>query len=345
MMLRRVKEISQEDACSLMQRPLAEVRPNTPTEDFIRDIESTSGLFVERESGVWGFAHLTIQEYLAAVHIRSRGLSSSLVERVHEPWWHETVRLYVAQTDATAIIEACLARNPPNIESLVLAIQCVEEAKTVDSERRLRFQELISNSVESPDPATRRPIAEALLHLRLAKMEALDKDRFLSDYITHAEYQLVLDDLKAKGEYRQPDHWSTYAFPAGTRNKVVAGVRASDAVAFAEWLSARSAGGFIFRVPLNGIAEEAAPASPDSPGFWVAAGVGYKIAARQSVQLPKEVSLSPSTSTSTSPLPSTLRLTFLRIEIEILSRARPSPGRFNFFWINILAGWRLSSAF
>ena len=276
MMLRRVKEISQPEVCSLIEKPLSEVRPNTSPTEFIQDIESTSGLFVERESGVWGFAHLTIQEYLAAVHIRSKGLDSRLAERVHEPWWHETVRLYVAQTDATAIIEACLAKNPANTESLVLAIQCVEEAKKVDSASRQRFQELLSNSVESPDAETRRPIAEALLHLRLAKMEALDENRFFSDFITHAEYQLFLDDLRAKEEYRQPDHWIAYEFPAGTGNKAVTGVRASDAVAFAKWLSERSDHGFKFRVP----AENSAgieQATLDSPGFWVETHAGFRI--------------------------------------------------------------------
>jgi hypothetical protein len=243
MMLRRMKEIPEGDACSLIEGALAAVRPNTSAVEFLREIESTSGLFVERELGVWGFAHLTVQEYLAAVHIRSRGLGAGLAERVHESWWHETVRLYVEQTDATEIIEACLAKNPPVTESLVLAIQCVEEAKTVDSKSRHRFQELISRSVDAPDSETRRPIAEALLHLRLAKMEALDENRYLSDYFTHAEYQLFLDELRARGEYRQPDHWSTYTFPAGTGSQVVAGVRASDAKAFAEWLSTRSAGG------------------------------------------------------------------------------------------------------
>lgn len=162
----------------------------------------------------------------------------------------------------------------------MLAIECLEEAKTVDSQSRACFQESISGSAESQDPEIRRPVAEALLHLRLAKMEALDENRFLSGYFTRVEYQLFLDDLQATGQYRQPDHWLTYQFPTAMGSHAVAGVRFSDATAFAQWLSARAAGKFRYRVPRadDEIPPTAGEASPESPGFWLATADGAKIA-------------------------------------------------------------------
>jgi hypothetical protein len=30
--------------------------------------------------------------------------------------------------------------------------------------------------------------------------------------VTHAKYQLFLDEMRAQGKCRQPDHWNTYEF-------------------------------------------------------------------------------------------------------------------------------------
>jgi energy-coupling factor transporter ATP-binding protein EcfA2 len=272
MMCRRIRDIPAAEAADVVQAPLASVRPATPSLQFLKAIESSSGLFVERENGIWGFAHLTVQEYLAAVHVRTQDLASQLTGRVHQTWWHETIRLYVAQSDATKVIEACLAHDSPVVESLVLAIQCLEEAKKVDPALRHASQSMIARFVESEKAEERLPIAEALLHLRLARMVALDENRFISGYITNAEYQLFLDDLKARGEYRQPDHWAGYRFPPGSGNEPVTGVRTSDAAAFAEWLSSRAETGDRYRLPLS--ADEAKASGEqrelnlNPPGCW-----------------------------------------------------------------------------
>ena len=272
MMCHHIRDIPAAEAAEVVRAPLASVRPATPSFEFLRAIEASSGLFVERENGIWGFAHLTVQEYLAAVHVRTQDLACQLTGRVHQTWWHETIRLYVAQSDATSVIEACLAHDPPVVESLVLAIQCLEEAKKVDPAMRHEFQSMLARFVESEKAEERLPIAEALLHLRLARMVALDENRFISGYITNAEYQLFLDDLKARGEYRQPDHWAGYRFPPGTGNQPVTGVRPSDAAAFAEWLSSRAETGDRYRLPLHVDETEASAEQQEPnlnpPGCW-----------------------------------------------------------------------------
>jgi hypothetical protein len=47
--------------------------------------------------------HLTFQEYMASVHIKEERLLTELISRVNQTWWHETARLYSAQSDASPI--------------------------------------------------------------------------------------------------------------------------------------------------------------------------------------------------------------------------------------------------
>ena len=42
-------------------------------------------------------------------------LENDLIARVEDTWWHETIRLYAAQVDATNIVRACLNKRIPSI--------------------------------------------------------------------------------------------------------------------------------------------------------------------------------------------------------------------------------------
>ncbi|NPA76741.1 MAG: hypothetical protein GXN93_03230 [Candidatus Diapherotrites archaeon] len=84
-------------------------------------------LILEREQGIYGFAHLTFQEYLASVHAIENQLLDKLTAHIEDSWWHETLRLYAAQTDATPVLEACLQDDPPAVAALALALEVEPE--------------------------------------------------------------------------------------------------------------------------------------------------------------------------------------------------------------------------
>src|SRR5207244_2343339 len=88
LMSTKQRDISAGDAASVIEPSLKSVSPNTQPADFLKMVESSSGLLLEREQGVYSFAHKTFQEYLAAVHMRSNRLESELAERIEEEWWH-----------------------------------------------------------------------------------------------------------------------------------------------------------------------------------------------------------------------------------------------------------------
>ena len=77
-------------------------------------------------------------------------------------------------------------------------------------------------------------------------------DRYYPDRspVTHAEYQLFIDEMRTQGKNRQPDHWDSYEFAPGSARTPVMGIRRSDAEEFCEWLSGRT--GETFELPERG---------------------------------------------------------------------------------------------
>jgi predicted NACHT family NTPase len=167
LMQENTREIKLANIQPVIEIHLAAVRPNATCADFIKEIENNSGLLVERESGEYTFSHQTFQEYLAAVHILENRLESKLVDCVDKSWWHETIRLYCAQADASSIVQVCLRAK--SASTFGLAIDCMDEAREVNLEVRKSYDSLIEKGIESSDPELRRLIAEARLATRLSK--------------------------------------------------------------------------------------------------------------------------------------------------------------------------------
>jgi tetratricopeptide (TPR) repeat protein len=65
-------------------------------EEFLRKVRETTGLFVERTPGVYGFMHLTFEEYFTARYIADNDQSEILQliqQHIYEPRWNEPLLL------------------------------------------------------------------------------------------------------------------------------------------------------------------------------------------------------------------------------------------------------------
>ncbi len=167
MMQRRLRQIDATAAMAIMAKPLQSV--NVKGEDaanFLPDVQASSGLLQESELGEWCFAHLTFQEYLAAAHFSEYGERLNFAEWVDASWWHETLRLYAAQGNATILVQACLAKD--TVSALSLAADCLDEAKQLDADMRQALEQKLIADLESEDPARRKLAAEVRLHRRLS---------------------------------------------------------------------------------------------------------------------------------------------------------------------------------
>ncbi|MCP4423512.1 MAG: NACHT domain-containing protein, partial [Chloroflexi bacterium] len=290
MMRRRKREIPVAETVKAIEKSVRRVmgaaaeQPGA-VEEFLKMIENSSGLLVEREAGLYGFAHLTFQEYLAAVHVRDQKQEPELLRHVEDGWWHETIRLYAAQADATNIVKACLTRKKPSVVALTLAMECLEEAREVRPELRTIFDKL-AQSVDHERPDVRNLAAEVLLTLRLRRMVRVDEGKYIdSSFVTHAEYQIFLDEESAYANYYLPDHWKEARFPTGLGRTPVVGVRPSDALTFCDWLTRRNAGdGWRYRLPNANERESIARQSKARDdedvqlGYWYADGQQYRCA-------------------------------------------------------------------
>lgn len=103
--------------------------------------------------------------------------------------------------------------------------------------------------------------------------QRIDENTYVDDtLVTCVEYQLFIDEMREKGKYYQPDHWTSYQFPKGMAHYAILGVRYSDALEFCQWLTQREVAGWVYRLPIEreGKNEFLKQFRYDSPiGYWV----------------------------------------------------------------------------
>ncbi len=288
MMQQRVRDLPRTEVIDNIRPALRRMPQNLTADEFLTNIRS-NGLLIERESGLYSFAHHTFQEYLAAAHIRDKGLHSVLAGAVDDPWWRETTLLYTARSDADPIVQACL--DSTNVTALSLAFDCAEQNSELEPELRRRLDELLASAFEPHTNLEHRRLMTGVLvtrHLR-HPIRTGNGGRVCTRPITTGLYQL----------YQQDTHGPA---PEGLaqmelgKNEPIVGVRGSDAVAFARWVNAVIGTGITYRLPnlaeINDSAVQRTLTSPtsgtqvqsvwlepengnDQPWLWTPVGVDH----------------------------------------------------------------------
>jgi hypothetical protein len=112
--------------------------------EFLEQMTDISELLIEREPDEFEFAHRSFQAYLAAVQIRISQQSSLLELHLNDEWWHETIRLYAAQTDPSSLIRS--ACQIATIPAVTLAYECWKDSvKNLDNELVQKLEVLVEN--------------------------------------------------------------------------------------------------------------------------------------------------------------------------------------------------------
>ncbi|MEU9411911.1 NACHT domain-containing protein [Streptomyces sp. NPDC048281] len=163
MMAEGRRDIAAGQAAELLEPALARVAATTGPDAFLASVV-TSGLLVEREHGLYAFAHLTLQEHLAALHIQHRRLVDVLVAGIDADWWRETTLLYAARTDPAPIVEACLAAD--TTRTLALAFDCAEQATELSPATAVRLDTLRRQLLDEPPGSPRRRLMTAVTVVR-----------------------------------------------------------------------------------------------------------------------------------------------------------------------------------
>jgi len=275
LMEKETREFTMPEGVSLMQNQLAEVAGSAAnSQKFLEQIKDFSGLLVEKEVGVYEFAHLSFQEYLAAVEIKETKQEELLIGNINHSWWTETIRLYAAQTNASNLILAVLVLPSPSVETMALAYDCLEEGLSVYPEVQQQLETRLEADLGELMTERFQLAANLLLSRRLRNLVPIDEHVEIDlNYITCAEYQFFMN------EKCQPDHWKNYRFPPGDAQKPITGVRASDAEKFCQWLTQLHSNlGFRYRLPTLTEVEKY-PVTEQKIGCWCKDNRGEKVIA------------------------------------------------------------------
>jgi NACHT domain len=247
MMQRRLSDLPQDEVLAEVRPALRRLASQITAEDFLADIGS-NGLLVERETGLYCFAHHTFQEYLAAAYIHDKGLVDVLANAVDDQWWRETTLLYAARTDADRIVAACL--NSGKIPALALAFDCADQGSEFAEDLRDRLEGLLADVSSPTTTQERRHLVTGVLltrHLQ-QRIRTSVGTRICIRPITASLYQLFRDDTRTPAPDSLP--------PPIVGTEPISGVRASDAAALVGWVNTVIGGEAAYRLPSRAALED-----------------------------------------------------------------------------------------
>lgn len=171
-------------------------------EAFVQTAKSRTGLLVERGDQLYSFAHLTFQEYLAAVDIKKRtgvkgveGIWEAIEPHLHDPHWREVLLLLMGSLNEydeipTLLVERILARQdryeavlPRHLflAARILADR-VDVNKSTEEEVINRLFNLIKQNKLSKYDAFTSLSRQTQSNLGMQKLFILIKDALLSDW-------------------------------------------------------------------------------------------------------------------------------------------------------------------
>ena len=138
---RNQREIERDDLRTLLLPAFknmigSDAQAGKALDDFLRVVNERSGLLIERGIGMYGFAHLTFQEYLAARLLADRrdALEFS-VKHMSDAWWREVILLQAGYLSTqgkrrvseliSALMNADPKSEPEPHHHLLLAAECL----------------------------------------------------------------------------------------------------------------------------------------------------------------------------------------------------------------------------
>jgi hypothetical protein len=225
MMRQQFRDMQRETVLDELRTALRRISTTISAEDLLLYL-SSNGLLIEREADLYCFAHLTFQEYLAAMHVRDTGAIDVLADSVDDVWWRETTLLYAARSAADPIVAACL--DSGSVTALALAFDIADDGDLAPELRARLEAELTLSDNDSARERLRAGV-RVTRDLRRTLVRTRTGGRVCGTPVNREIYELFL----AEGHVPMPDA-APLASPLA--NPAV-GMWASDAAAFVHWVN------------------------------------------------------------------------------------------------------------
>ncbi len=121
---------------------------------IVAHIRDRHGVLVERSPGMFGFSHLTFQEYLAAMEMVRGREYGVLLTRYQDNWWHEVIVLAAGFPGAEVerLVRGLLDADEGRVaQGTMLAAQCAETAIELSVALRNEIEERVARLVPPKD--------------------------------------------------------------------------------------------------------------------------------------------------------------------------------------------------
>jgi hypothetical protein len=139
----QLQDRAEYDSATVLEVFLAVLKDSARAERLLKHIRHRTGLMLERRAGIFAFAHLTFQEYLAARAVHEGNQASIDAERLvrehRDPRWQEVIALYCGLAPAPMarqIIEALIERS--DVKPGLLAEAYLSAGPELEEEKNLR---------------------------------------------------------------------------------------------------------------------------------------------------------------------------------------------------------------
>jgi len=221
------KDLTKFIKTRLSKRGIPKSETEKSVDEFLKRLKQGSGLIEEKGIGVWGFTHLSFEEYLSAVELVREGLYYKYLKKyLYLPRWEEVFilvssELGIIQTSTkrvTAYIKKIFNGKGDRLQetllkrNLLLSGRCIASSANVERGIMEEIVSVLLNSLFSGIEGLKRrsgDVLKEMLHIPLVKDMVKDK----------ASKEKLSTAIFAIGSLGIRDDWAIRAIKDGLRDE------------------------------------------------------------------------------------------------------------------------------
>jgi HEAT repeat protein len=179
-------------------------------EIILKEIASNNGLLKQQAKKLYGFLHLTLQEYFVAKAFANRDISDIIRRHSDEPWWEEVILLVARYTrDASLSLQIFLQKNDKkSFEEIIFHTDLILAGHYMTSSSCVKstsLQDEITDRLfvtlkKTPYSLTRQQIISTLIEIHTQEVSNRLKGLLCDQQVDKNVQELTVDALEISGD-------------------------------------------------------------------------------------------------------------------------------------------------